>query len=700
MIGITAAVATLAGIVLLDLGSPQEKITTGVQADETPDGVEVSWNQQGNADRIKVRVNGEEIGELKRVNDSLVVGATEESNISLVGVSESGTEEVVSSIETENNTSSSGSTEVKDYTTKTEQITGKLSINPDINGATVKAIENSTVIDTATTDSNGEFTLNGTEESTVEFEVKGFEYTSGGTTRKVYATVSEKVPQNKEVIKDIDESKLVTTQRNGETISLLYPENANGVKQIYNLTQLQGVNGDLDGKYMLMNNIDASATSSWNGGNGFNPIGDDGDPFVGEFEGQGYTIQNLTIDRTSESRVGLFGKVGEYSNNATLSNISILNATVKGGFATGILVGEAETSTITNASSTGTVEGTPDVGGLVGYNDDTSIEDSNSAAVVTDNASSTDSSDENTGGLVGVNDGTDANISNSYATGTVTGEDTAGGLVALNKYGTISNSYATGDVEGRRDIGGLVGKQRRSSSSITGSYASGSVSALEDMGGFIAINDSGTIADSYATGLVSDTTSDYTKVAGGFVGLNKATIQNSYSEGNVQISVGEQVGGFVGTNSQGSITKSYATGNANGNKLIGGFVGYNEDSSTVSKSYAKGDSTASSGSSGGFVGSNYQSTIENVYAIGSVTGSSKGGLAGSNSDSTSTISGSYWDTETTGVTSSTGSNSGTVQTTTGLTTSEMSGSSADSNMTELDFSTVWNTTNNYPELQE
>lgn len=663
--------------------------------------MEVSWNQQGNAERVKVKVNGEEVGELKRVNDTLVVGATESSNISLVGVSDSGTEEVVGSVKTEQNTSDSGSTEVKEYNTQTEQITGQLSINPNINGATVKAIENSAVIDTATTDSNGEFTLNGTEESTVQFEVEGFEYTdSGGTDRKVYATVSENVPQNKEVLKDIDESKLVTTQRNGETISLLYPEDANGVKQIYNLTQLQGVNGDLDGKYILMNDIDASATSSWNGGNGFNPIGDDSDPFVGEFEGQGYTIQNLTIDRTSESRVGLFGKLGDYSNNTTLSNISISNATVKGGFATGILVGEADTSTISNASSTGSVEGTPDVGGLVGYNDDTSIEDSNSAAVVTDNASSTDYDEENTGGLVGVSDGTDANISNSYATGNVTGEDTAGGLVGVNKYGTISNSYATGDVTGLRDIGGLVGKQLRSSSSITGSYAGGSVSARDDMGGFIAINDSGTIADSYATGSVSDTTSDYTRGAGGFVGLNKATIQNSYSEGNVQISVGEQVGGFVGTNSQGSITKSYATGNANGDTLIGGFVGYNEDSSTVSKSYAKGDSTASSGSSGGFVGSNYQSTVENVYASGSVTGSSNGGLAGSNSDSTSTISGSYWDTETTGVASATGSNSGTVQTTTGLTTSEITGSTASSNMSEFDFSAVWSTTNNYPELQD
>lgn len=40
-----------------------------------------------------------------------------------------------------------------------------------------------------------------------------------------------------------------------------------------------------------MNDIDASATSGWNGGTGFEPIGQDGlTPFFGTFDGNGGVI--------------------------------------------------------------------------------------------------------------------------------------------------------------------------------------------------------------------------------------------------------------------------------------------------------------------------------------------------------------------------------------------------------------------------
>jgi hypothetical protein len=42
------------------------------------------------------------------------------------------------------------------------------------------------------------------------------------------------------------------------------------------------MNDDLDAQYILMNDIDASATEEWNGGAGFVPIG----CFIGYFDGQ------------------------------------------------------------------------------------------------------------------------------------------------------------------------------------------------------------------------------------------------------------------------------------------------------------------------------------------------------------------------------------------------------------------------------
>jgi hypothetical protein len=47
-------------------------------------------------------------------------------------------------------------------------------------------------------------------------------------------------------------------------------------------------------------------------------------------------------------------------------------------------------------------------------------------------------------------------VSNCYATGNVTGNSGAGGLMAANS-GTVGNSYSVGNVNGNEYIGGLVG---------------------------------------------------------------------------------------------------------------------------------------------------------------------------------------------------------------------------------------------------
>ena len=48
-------------------------------------------------------------------------------------------------------------------------------------------------------------------------------------------------------------------------------------------------------------------------------------------------------------------------------------------------------------------------------------------------------------------------ISNSYSTGSVNGTNNVGGLVGYNPYGIISNSYSTGSVNGTSYVGGLAG---------------------------------------------------------------------------------------------------------------------------------------------------------------------------------------------------------------------------------------------------
>ncbi|MFC1632491.1 beta strand repeat-containing protein, partial [Candidatus Omnitrophota bacterium] len=245
--------------------------------------------------------------------------------------------------------------------------------------------------------------------------------------------------------------------------------------------------------------------------------------FSGTYNGNNYTISNLTINKQA-NYIGLFG----YTDSATIQNVGLIANDVTGKAYVGGLVGyNRVSSTITNSYATGDVTGSGNyVGGLVGYM-------TGSATITNSYATgAVEGSGGYVGGLVGRNSSS-STITNSYATGDVTGSgDYVGGLVGQNSYSsTITNSYATGDVTGDDYVGGLVGQnygcsmQEGCVSSITNSYATGDVTGDDYVGGLVGYNyTSCTITNnSYATGSV--TGDDY---VGGLVGYNNGTISNSY----------------------------------------------------------------------------------------------------------------------------------------------------------------------------
>lgn len=226
---------------------------------------------------------------------------------------------------------------------------------------------------------------------------------------------------------------------------------SNGKVIIHNINQLQWVNTALTGMYELGSNIDASDTSSWNGNKGWMPIGNIDTQFSGKFDGLGHTISNLTINRPDEHYIGLFGRVSTW-NTSYIENINLKDVNIKGNNNVGALVGYGYHIHIENASSSGKVVGGEEVGGLVGYMNDSAdtVLKSHSSAEVT--------GIENVGGLVGQLDY--SAIRESYSTGKVTGIGTSeniGGLVGSSSGSTIENSYATGEVSGTTNVGGLIG---------------------------------------------------------------------------------------------------------------------------------------------------------------------------------------------------------------------------------------------------
>ncbi|MFC6976658.1 hypothetical protein ACFQL1_21310 [Halomicroarcula sp. GCM10025709] len=66
----------------------------------------------------------------------------------------------------------------------------------------------------------------------------------------------------------------------------------------------------LGDNYVQTQDIDASETGEWNDRSGFDPIGDKDNEFTGTFDGNGYTISGLIIDRGGTYSVGLFSEIG------------------------------------------------------------------------------------------------------------------------------------------------------------------------------------------------------------------------------------------------------------------------------------------------------------------------------------------------------------------------------------------------------
>jgi hypothetical protein len=225
---------------------------------------------------------------------------------------------------------------------------------------------------------------------------------------------------------------------------------------------LDAIRDGLDGSYILMNDLDSAisgyeelASPTANGGKGWEPIGwggywiasvfgarEAGPIFKGSFDGQGYEIHDLYINRPKGGLVGLFGFVssgGILSKRGIIKNIALINATVIGGETGGDAEGLHEYTV--KCLDVGTMDA---AGGLVGYNGGTV---SNCYATVNVTG------DWNVGGLVGFNDGS---VSNCYAIGNVTGNSEVGGLVGSNS-GMAENSYSACSASSKSSVGGLVG---------------------------------------------------------------------------------------------------------------------------------------------------------------------------------------------------------------------------------------------------
>ncbi|EHR72054.1 filamentous hemagglutinin family N-terminal domain protein [Burkholderiales bacterium JOSHI_001] len=248
--------------------------------------------------------------------------------------------------------------------------------------------------------------------------------------------------------------------------------------------------------------IDASATSSWNAGQGFAPIRSGrSNGFGGIFDGLGHTVTALTINRPTESYVGLFTGTNAFNHN--IQNVGLIGGSVTGSVYVGALVGYAN-GPVFNSYSSAAVTGYSNVGGLIGV---TNSEVRHVFA--TGNVTGVGGVDATgVGGLVGFAQSlgtTSPRVSSSYATGNVSATDTTavGGLMGGSASTFISDSYATGNVTvtgaASAKVGGLVGNL---DGLVIGSYSTGRVTSRDastDVGGLVGAYANTVVPDSSIT---------------------------------------------------------------------------------------------------------------------------------------------------------------------------------------------------------
>ena len=336
--------------------------------------------------------------------------------------------------------------------------------------------------------------------------------TAGGDDPWDFGTASQypalKADFNRDSVKSAADGDFGRQPRSAPVVAVDYDLDDNNLIEVSTLAQLNAIRHDLDGNgdsthadytgaflnaasgmgcaatclgYELTADLDFDTNGSgtanlgdtyWNGGDGWAPIGSDASAatrYNAVFDGNGHTISNLFINRSSTNDVGLFGSS---SATSAIRNVGLESASVTANSYTGALIGSAF-GAVDFAYSTGSVTASNSyVGGLVGY--------------------------------------FEGEIQRSYSTASVTGLDYVGGLVGnATNTAVIKASYATGAVSGRIGVGGLAGS---SDGDITASYSTSEVTGTgSDVGGLVGNSSGGTITNSYWN---TDTSSQTTSSGG------------------------------------------------------------------------------------------------------------------------------------------------------------------------------------------
>jgi hypothetical protein len=331
--------------------------------------------------------------------------------------------------------------------------------------------------------------------------------------------------------------------------------------EINSIENLNAMRDGLSGKYVLLRNLDFDDDASYDTPSnktdyttaaGWVPVGTEGSPFAGYLSGNGKTISNLFINKTT-ARGGLFGTLE--GGAMRVEDLSIIDADVTGpshatnGGQYGILFGWANAGTahiVSNISVAGSITAGIDLGGIGGRCDSPVRRCTANVTMVAShggvggvfgslNPSGGDSYELKSSGTVTSSTGNAAGLCSWYANAgggklqesfsaasvTAHGSNMAGGLIGWLYNSTVENTYSTGNVSASTtvEVGGHTGNMDQPSATILNGYSIGTVVGSGDLvGGFVGRRASRTV-----TGCFWDTQTSGTETGDG--GTGKTTAQ-------------------------------------------------------------------------------------------------------------------------------------------------------------------------------
>jgi hypothetical protein len=164
------------------------------------------------------------------------------------------------------------------------------------------------------------------------------------------------------------------------------------------------------------------------------------------------------------------------------------------------------------------------------------------------------------------------------------------------------------------------------------------------VGAVAANNNGGRLVRVHATGKI---TTECTAIVGGLVSYNQGSISQSSTDMQIQMAVedgGQNVGGLA-ANNFGTIEQSYSnTRIVSPSWEVGGLVGYNNGD--VTNSYSVKPVRSGIAYTGGLIGLHHGGSVSASYAIGPVVARKKTACGGLIGYSDSSVSQSYWDSDT------------------------------------------------------